>query len=59
MAVVSGPLGSNGWYTSDVTVGTSGEDSLSGPVSCTGDQQQAKETSGGQLSRQLHESPPG
>ena len=29
------PLGDNGWYTSDVTVATSGDDSVSGPVTCT------------------------
>jgi hypothetical protein len=46
MAVVSGTAGSNGWYTSDVTIGTSGEDSVSGPVTCTGDQHQTQDTSG-------------
>ncbi|HEU5181948.1 MAG TPA: kelch repeat-containing protein [Candidatus Polarisedimenticolia bacterium] len=46
MAVTSGTAGSNGWYTSDVTIGTSGSDSVSGPVTCTGDQHQNDETTG-------------
>ncbi|MFN8585006.1 MAG: hypothetical protein U0446_06770 [Dehalococcoidia bacterium] len=38
LAVVSGTLGLNGWYTSDIVVRTSGSDSTSGPVTCTADQ---------------------
>ena len=46
LAVVAGTAGANGWYTSDVTVRTSGDDTLSGPVTCTADQVQATETAG-------------
>lgn len=46
LAVTGGTLGANGWYTSDVTVSTSGSDSVSGPATCTGDQFQAAETTG-------------
>ena len=46
LAVTAGTLGSNGWYTSDVTVSTSGSDAISGPVNCTADQQQTAETTG-------------
>ena len=46
LAVTAGTLGTNGWYTSDVTVSTSGSDSVSGPVVCTADQHQTDETSG-------------
>jgi hypothetical protein len=46
LAVTAGTLGAHGWYTSDVTVSTSGSDSVSGPVVCTADQQQTDETSG-------------
>ena len=46
LSVTAGTLGSNGWYTSDVTVHTAGTDSISSPVTCTGDQFQATETSG-------------
>lgn len=42
----SGTLGANGWYTSDVTVATSGTDSISGPVVCTADQVLSTETTG-------------
>jgi hypothetical protein len=42
----SGTKGMNGWFTSDVTVSTSGDDTISGPVSCTGDQFQTLETTG-------------
>ncbi len=35
LAVTNGSLGSNSWYTSNVTVGASGSDSISGPVSCS------------------------
>jgi hypothetical protein len=46
LAVTAGTLGENGWYTSDVTVSTSGSDSVSGPVTCTADQLQTAETAG-------------
>jgi hypothetical protein len=46
LAVSSGTAGSNGWYTSNVTVHTSGADAVSGPVTCTGDQSQTTETGG-------------
>ncbi|TAK20684.1 MAG: choice-of-anchor C family protein [Chloroflexota bacterium] len=46
LAVVGGTLGSNGWYTSDVTVATSGTDSVSGPATCTANQTQTSETVG-------------
>ncbi len=46
LAVTAGTAGANGWYTSDVTVSASGTDSISGPVSCTGEQTQTEETSG-------------
>src|SRR5262249_51139342 len=46
LAATAGTAGANGWYTSDVTVSTSGADDISGPVSCTGDQHQTSETTG-------------
>jgi hypothetical protein len=46
LAVTAGTLGSNGWYTSDVTIHTSGTDSISSPVTCTADQFQTAETTG-------------
>jgi hypothetical protein len=46
LAVTAGTIGANGWYTSDVTVSTSGSDSVSGPVTCTANQFQTDETSG-------------
>lgn len=46
LAVTAGTAGANGWYTSDVTVSTSGSDSISGPVTCTADQYQTAETTG-------------
>jgi len=46
LAIIAGTLGSNGWYTSDVTVQTSGADSMSNPVTCTSDQIQSTETMG-------------
>ncbi len=46
LSVTAGTLGANGWYTSDVTVATSGADSISGPVTCTADQVLATETTG-------------
>ena len=49
LTVTSGTLGKNGWYTSDVTVHASGEDSISGPVTCTPDATQASETTGAEL----------
>lgn len=42
----SGTLGNNGWYTSDVTVSTSGTDSVSNPTTCTTDQSQTTDTTG-------------
>src|SRR5439155_16116276 len=35
-----------GWYTSDVTVHTSGTETISSPVACDGDQHQTSETTG-------------
>jgi hypothetical protein len=46
LAVTAGTAGTNGWYISDVTVSTSGSDSISGPVACTADQFQTSETAG-------------
>jgi hypothetical protein len=46
VGVTAGTAGANGWYTSDVTISTSGSDSISGPVSCTADQPQTSETNG-------------
>ena len=46
LAVTAGTLGTNGWYVSDVTVGTSGTDGISSPVVCTGLQYQTTETAG-------------
>ena len=46
LEVATGTPGSNGWYTSDVTVATNGTDSISSPVSCTADQAQTDETTG-------------
>ncbi len=40
LAVSSGSLGSDDWYTSDVTVGATGSDSISGPVTCNPETQQ-------------------
>jgi hypothetical protein len=42
----SGTAGANGWYTSAVTVATSGSDSISGPVTCSADQSFTAETAG-------------
>ncbi|NMM22241.1 MAG: hypothetical protein HHJ11_01860 [Phycicoccus sp.] len=44
--VTAGTSGSAGWYTSDVTVSTSGADSISGPVTCTATQSLATESTG-------------
>ncbi len=46
LAVTAGALGTNGWYTSDVTVDTDGTDSVSDPTTCTADQHQTTETAG-------------
>lgn len=46
LAVTAGGKGRNGWYTSNVTVGTSGSDTVSGGVNCTADQSQTTETAG-------------
>lgn len=46
LSVFAGTAGSNGWYTSDVTVRTSGSDATSGIASCTDDQLQSEETTG-------------
>ena len=46
LAVTAGTLGANGWYTTNVTVATTGADSISGPVTCTTDQQLTNETTG-------------
>src|SRR5207247_1058993 len=46
LSVTGGTLGLNGWYTSTVTVHTSGTDSISTPVVCTADQLQSTETTG-------------
>ena len=49
LAVTAGTPGTNGWYTSDVTVATSGSDSISDPVTCSADQQQTTETTGSEF----------
>jgi hypothetical protein len=46
LSVIAGTLGTNGWYKSNVTVHTSGSDSISSPVNCTADQIQTTETAG-------------
>ena len=46
LAVTAGTAGANGWYTSNVTVETTGADTISGPVTCTADQPQTTETAG-------------
>ena len=46
LAVTAGTLGANGWYISDVTVSTTGTDSISSPVTCTADQHQTTDTTG-------------
>jgi len=48
-AVTAGTLGTNGWYTSDVTVHTTGSESISSPVVCTTDHVQTAETTGADL----------
>lgn len=46
LSVSAGTPGTNGWYTSNVTVSTNGSDTISEPVICTPDQYQATETTG-------------
>jgi len=46
LTVIAGTAGNNGWYTSDVTVQTSGTDPTSSPVICTANQFQISETAG-------------
>lgn len=46
LSVTNGTLGNDGWYTSDVTVSTTGTDDVSAPVTCTADQLQTTETAG-------------
>jgi hypothetical protein len=46
LAVTAGTLGNNGWYVSDVTIGTSGSDNISSPVNCSADQFQISDTTG-------------
>ena len=46
LAVTAGTAGANGWDITDVTVSTSGSDSISNPVTCTTDQDQTTETTG-------------
>ncbi|HKS66090.1 MAG TPA: kelch repeat-containing protein, partial [Candidatus Acidoferrales bacterium] len=46
LSVTAGTAGTNGWYTSDVTVHTSGTELVSLPLSCTPDQFQTAETTG-------------
>lgn len=46
LAVTAGTLGGSGWYRTDVTVSTTGIDSISNPTACTGDQSQTTSTDG-------------
>lgn len=46
LAITAGTLGNNGWYVSDVTLETTGQDSISGPVTCTDVQHQTTDTNG-------------
>jgi hypothetical protein len=46
LAVTAGTLGNGGWYVSNVTVTTTGDDTISGPVSCTAPQALTSETAG-------------
>jgi large repetitive protein len=52
LAVTAGTLGSHGWYTGDVTVGTSGSDTVSNPTTCTANQLQTAETTGATINGQ-------
>jgi len=45
-SITAGTPGTDGWYTSDVTVTTTGGDSISGPVKCDAEQFQTTETTG-------------
>jgi hypothetical protein len=45
LAITGGTAGDGGWYTSAVTLHTSGADDISGPVTCTADQMQTADTS--------------
>lgn len=44
--VPAGTLGNNGWYTSNVTITTTGAESVSGPLTCTGAQSLTTDTAG-------------
>ncbi len=46
LSVIAGSVGANGWYTSDVTISTTGSDTISEPTICTTDQFQTAETKG-------------
>jgi len=46
LSVTAGTAGANGWYTSEVTLHTSGTETVSTPLSCTADQFQTAETAG-------------
>jgi hypothetical protein len=46
LTVTAGTPGSNNWYRSNVTVHTSGTESMSSPVTCSPDQFQTAETTG-------------
>ena len=46
LALAAGTPGTHGWYVSDVTVSTSGNDTVSNPTTCTADQFQTTETVG-------------
>jgi hypothetical protein len=42
----TGTLGTNDWYISDVTIQTTGTDSISNPTTCTANQSQTTDTTG-------------
>jgi hypothetical protein len=46
LAITSGTLGDNGWYTSDVVLRTSGTETISTPIVCASDQAQTSDTTG-------------
>ena len=50
LSVITGTLGSNGWYIHPVTVRTKGFDDVSTPVTCTADQAHSTDTAGVQFS---------